>query len=977
MGRGACIGAITETGQSVRLIPFNADPHEGANSEYEVGEIWEVSAEPEGSPIPPHTENVVVHHKTRLHPAPDTRNLITAIELLMPPKTGGAEVLYDGLLQTTSNGGLYIGTETGIPAYSTLFWRPDQPLTLDKTGGEKLRYRYPTETGGCTLTFVRYGGPNSETPIETIPAGTLVRVSLAHWWSPNSGVEERCYAQISGWFLEDAERRDAATLLPDNRHPPGQIDTPSIEILRDVFGYEQFLSHQAEIIEHVRNGKDSLVVLPTGAGKSLCYQLPGCVFEGLTVVVSPLIALMEDQVKKLKQLGIPAAYLNSALKEKDYGEYRETMQAVRDGDVKLLYLAPESLVQRLEIHVMLDDSDVACLAIDEAHCISEWGHDFRPDYRALRLVRDRFPNAACVALTATATPQVQADIGHSLNIPTENHFIASFNRENLFMSVVPKVELLGQTLALLRTHAGDSGIIYCQRRKHVDRLCEALVASGISARPYHAGLDADIRMENQNAFMNNEVQVIVATIAFGMGIDKPDVRFILHAWMPRNLESYYQEIGRAGRDGKQSTCLLLFSREDEETIRDFIDDGDASQRERKHESLQQFIEWATSETCRRKTLLAYFGEPYTEQNCGMCDTCCRDRGEHVDLTLATQKFLSCIFRVEERGGAGVPGNEYFIGTLRDGDVRTPICLPSSVSDIISILRGERDAPIRVQEPDTLSTWGIGSEYSTDQWYALATQFRERGLFTCDTGTGRLRLTDAGHRINTRDVRPEDRFFGLSVAAVTVETDTHGIVELDTYAGSNAEQAYDRELFLKLRRKRKEIADAERVTTSRVMPTASLENIAIAMPQTDYEFRQVRGIGRVRMQYAAEFLPIIQDYCKAHGITPAARPPERSTPSRSASAEPIPEFDEELFEQLRAKRKEIADAENVQPYVIFHNSQLQDLAARLPRTEYEFSQIRGIRNRKMRHAAAFLPIIQDYCAEHNILSETGAAEISYL
>ncbi len=368
MGSGACIGAITEKGESVRLTPLNADPHDGANREYEVGDIWKITGEPETSLIPPHNENFVVHSKDRLYRTEDTRELISAIELLMPPKTGDPRELYEGLLQTTESGSLYLPPGSDVPSYSTMFWRTDQTLTLEREL-RKLRYRYPTENGGCTLTFVGF-----QKILETIPAGTLLRVSLAHWWRPQNTphVELRCYVQISGWFLEE-EAQEEPILPPGKRQPPQQTKTPSLEILKDIFEYEKFLPFQEEVIEHIRRGEDALVVLPTGAGKSLCYQLPACIFNGLTVVVSPLIALMQDQVMQLEQKGIRATFLNHTVEEE---EYVTRMHKVRQGEIKLLYIAPETLVQKPEIHDMLCDSDVACLAIDEAHCISQWGMIF-------------------------------------------------------------------------------------------------------------------------------------------------------------------------------------------------------------------------------------------------------------------------------------------------------------------------------------------------------------------------------------------------------------------------------------------------------------------------------------------------------------------------------------------------------------------------------------------------------------------------
>ncbi len=864
MGSGACIGAITEKGESVRLVPFNADPHDGANKEYKVGEIWKITGKPETSLTSPHNENFVVDKKSRLHTAKDTRDLISAIELLMPPKVGDPRNLYEGLLKTTENGSLYISPGDDVPSYSTAFWQTDQPLVLEKET-RKLRYRYPTENGGCTLTFVGF-----QKPLETIPAGTLLRVSLAHWWRPKNRphAELRCYVQLSGWFPEE-EAQEERMPPPETRQLPFQTNTSSLEILRDIFGHEQFLPFQEEIIEHIRNGEDTLVVLPTGGGKSLCYQLPACIFNGLTVVVSPLIALMQDQVIQLEQKGIHAAFLNHTVEEE---EYIATMQEVRSGKIKLLYIAPETLVQRPEIHVMLHDASVACLAIDEAHCIAQWGHDFRPNYRELDWVREQFPNAVCIALTATATPRVQIDIKQSLNFPESNAFIDSFDRENLFISVEPRFELLGQTLAFLKKHANESGIIYCQRRKHVDWLCEQLVAHGISALPYRAGLDNETRKQNQDAFLNGDTRVIVATIAFGMGIDKPDVRFVLHAWLPKDLESYYQEIGRSGRDGERAECLLLFSPDDEDTINEFIDDGHPAQREGRIEALQKLIAWTTSDECRRKALLDYFGEPYEHENCGMCDNCRKAKMEQVDLTIPAQKFLSCLHRILDWVNKNSTTPEevfdkaYFVGTLQGENTSIPICLPAGALYIIDILRGEKEEKIiKNKHHKLIRTWGKGKEYSKAQWCYLALQFFQNNLYERDREDGSLHLTDNGRKVNTTQITPADRFWRFPVDSVDMDSENSVIVELDTYESVFDEPYdYDPGLFERLCHKRRNIAEEELIQASRVLPRDSLKEMAAELPQTVEEFGQIRGIGRVRTErYADIFLPIIREYCKQH------------------------------------------------------------------------------------------------------------------
>ena len=821
MGSGACIGAITETGKSVRLVPFNADPHDGANREYEVGDIWEITGEPETPSIPPHNENFVVRKKSRLHTTEDMKDLVSAIELLMPPKTGHPRVLYEGLLKATGGGSLYVSTAGNLPSYSTAFWRTDQPLSRD-TAARRIRYRYPTKNGGCTFTFVGF-----QEPLETIPAGTLLRVSLAHRWRPTDqpDAEERHYTQISGWFLEDT-RRDAP-IRPDDvipTSPSTRTQTP-LDILKNVFGHAQFRPLQKDIIDHILKGQDALIVLPTGGGKSLCYQLPALLFDGVTVVVSPLVSLMQDQVMQLQNRRIRAAFLNHTVRDR---EYVTTMQAVRENKIKLLYLAPETLV-RPEILVMLDEADVACLAIDEAHCISEWGHDFRPEYRQLVSIRARFQNAVCVALTATATPRVQDDIKKLLKFGDGNQFTASFDRENLFIAVEPKVELLEQTFAFLNTHREGSGIIYCQTKKQVESLCRNLTARRISALPYHADLDSETRKQNQDSFINGDTRVIVATIAFGMGIDKADVRFVLHAGLPKEPESYYQEIGRSGRDGLPANCLLLFSYGDVDTANHFIAQGAPSERQGRQERLNTLISWATSRGCRRKALLAYFGEHYENENCGMCDNCRNSEIARVDLTTPAQKFLSCVLRTGELFGEAY---------------------------IIDVLRGSQQKKILNNGHDKLSTYGIGMEYNQTQWRYLSHQFLQHPLLARDARHGSLRVTEKGWGVLNGD----DPFWGLPVASDGIE------VSNTSETASEASNAYAPELFEQLRNKRKMIAEAEDVPAFVVFSDRTLREIAIHFPKTEAEFLQIHGVGPAKVEkYAEFFLPIIREYCQEHGI----------------------------------------------------------------------------------------------------------------
>ena len=914
MGSGACIGAITEKGESFRLIPYNADPHDGANTEYEVGDIWEISADPQTSLIPPHNENIVVYKKQRLHTTKDTKDLVSAIELLMPPKVGHPRELYEGLLRNTENGRLHVAKRSGIPFYSTTFWRTDQPLTLD-TEKQRLRYHYPTENGGCTFTFAGF-----QEPTKTIPAGTLLRVSLTHWWRPEDRpeVEERCYAQISGWFLEEITQEEQK---PSHEEKPPSLPTLTqnpLEILTNVFGHEQFRPFQETIINHILKRQDALIVLPTGGGKSLCYQLPALMFEGVTVVISPLISLMQDQVMQLQNRGIHAAFLNHTVGNT---EYVATMQHVRQGEIKLLYVAPETLV-RPEILVMLEDSDVACLAIDEAHCISEWGHDFRQEYRQLVSIRERFQKAVCVALTATATPRVQNDLKKLLKFDDGNEFIGSFDRENLFIAVEPKVELLEQTLAFLNRHRGESGIIYCQTKKQVESLCRNLTARRISVRPYHADLDNATRKQNQEAFIKGDIQVIVATIAFGMGIDKPDVRFVLHAGLPKEPESYYQEIGRSGRDGLPAECLLLFSYGDVDTINHFIDQGAQSEKQGRLERAQTLISWATSIVCRRKVLLTYFGEQYDQKNCGMCDNCRKSEIERIDLTVPAQKFLSCVLRAEELFGEAY---------------------------IIDVLRGSKQKKILNNGHDKLSTYGIGIEYNKTQWRYLSHQFLQHKLLERDTRHGSLRVTPKGWKV----INSKYKFWGFSVESIDIFT-------------PEVSSEYASELFELLRAERNRIAEVEGVHPNAVFHDKALQAMATYFPTSEESFRLMPSVGPSKSEkYADIFLPIIRDYCQEHEAKPIESTTKAVNTHQRAPEEPTTHVPE-LFERLRDKRKKVADEEGVPAFVVFHDKTLQEMATTFPRTTEAFIQIRGVSLAKTeKYADIFLPIIRAYCKEHGI------------
>lgn len=934
MGGGACIGAITETGKSVRLVPFNADPHDGANKEYNVGDIWKIAAElvPEVSLTPPHNENIVVHEKQHLHSTKDTKDLVSAIELLMPPRTGHPQELYEGLLQTTGGGRFYISKQGGIPPYSTTFWRTDQPLTLD-TEKQKLQYRYPTGNGGCTFTF---GG--FQEPIESIPAGTLLRVSLAHWWRPEEAPdrEQRCYAQISGWFLQVAKSDEPASPSNGGTASIVNADTKSLEVLKSVFGHVEFRPFQKEIIDHILKGQDALIVLPTGGGKSLCYQLPALIFDGLTVVVSPLISLMQDQVTQLQNRGINAAFLNSSV---IHSKYVTTMQAIRQAKIKLLYVAPETLV-RPEILTMLDESDVSCIAIDEAHCISQWGYDFRPVYRDLVSVRERFPNAVCTTLTATATPRVQKDIKELLKLGEGNEFVGSFDRENLFISVEPKVELHEQTLAFLNRHRDESGIIYCQTIRQVESICRNLADREISVHPYHANLDYETRKQNQEAFINGEIQVIVATIAFGMGIDKADVRFVLHAGLPKEPESYYQEIGRSGRDGLPSDCLLLFSQGDVGTIHYFIDQGAQSEKQDRIERLKTLVDWTTSLECRRKGILAYFGEQYKKQNCGMCDNCRKAEIERINLTIPAQKFLSCVVRTGQ-----IFGEAY----------------------IIDVLRGSQRKKIYENRHDQLTTYGIGTDYSKMEWRNLSHQLLQNQLLLRDAQHGSLRLTEQGWGV----LNGGELFWGFQVGATIKKPgldlrDALAKPQNDIVGTSEEPLEYASELFKQLQNKCEILAKTEQ---KRILNNRSLKEMATYFPRTRQAFMRIHGIGpKKTKQYADHFLPIICDYCREHGVESVEVITEPLN-SNDATSGKQNEYDQELFDRLRDKRKKVAEAEQVSPSTVFPIMSLKDMAAKLPQTVEAFMQIHDVGEGRKKYADIFLSIIRDYCKEYTVEVDT--------
>ncbi len=624
-------------------------------------------------------------------------------------------------------------------------------------------------------------------------------------------------------------------------------------ILHTVFGYDTFRPLQREVIRNVLNKHDTLAIMPTGGGKSLCYQIPALIFPGLTVVVTPLISLMKDQVEQLHELGIPALFLNSSL---SFEAYQENIQQVRSGQIKLLYVAPETLLTPRLLD-LIGSLPFSCLTIDEAHCISEWGHDFRPEYRQLVELRQRFPQAVCLALTATATPRVREDIRSSLDFSSSDEFIASFNRPNLNIEVAPKNNPLDQTLDFLQKYKGQSGIVYCFSRRQVDTLSASLVRRGYSARPYHAGLPDDERRQNQELFIRDDVQIMVATIAFGMGINKPDVRFIVHYDLPKSIESYYQEIGRAGRDGIQADCLLLYSYGDVHKLRYFIDQRQESEREMSYKQLEALTRYAESMVCRRVPLLAYFGESFNADNCGMCDICLNGARQQMDITIPAQKFLSCVVRTGELFGA------------------------AHISDVLLGSKNQKVLKFGHQE---LSTYGIGQELTRKQWFHIGRQLVQKGMLTEEPRYHSLKLSEKGAQV----LKTRQPVLGVVQAELPARKPAPKTGQID----------HDARLFEVLRAKRKELSDAAGIPPYVIFSDRTLYEMAAYFPRSTQSLLKIHGIGQVKAErYGQVFLAIVQDFCQEHGLAEQTRPSRQPLPAGQINME------------LKPRLLEVAEAYN--------------------------------------------------------------------
>ena len=593
--------------------------------------------------------------------------------------------------------------------------------------------------------------------------------------------------------------------------------------LKQYFGYDEFRYPQKEIITDVLSKKDVFVLMPTGGGKSLCYQLPALMQEGLTIVVSPLIALMKDQVDSLKQNGINAEFFNSSLTSSEKDRVRSQLI---EKQITLLYVAPERLMQDSFLEI-LQTLNISLFAIDEAHCISEWGHDFRPEYRKLSKIKSLFPEIPIIALTATATPRVKEDIQKQLKLGNASKYQASFNRENLFYSIKEKDDSLTQCLELIKKHVGESGIIYCHSRNNVEKLTEKLQLKGVNALAYHAGLEDDIRKKNQDRFIKEETIVMVATVAFGMGIDKPNVRFVIHADLPSNLERYYQETGRAGRDGLNSDCLLLFSLGDREKIKHFINlKPDEREQEVANAQLRQMIGYAQNSNCRRLSLLEYFGEPFPNKKCSYCDNCLNPK-EKFDATVVSQKILSCIFRVNQRFGT-----KY----------------------IADVLTGKRSAKIQENRHDNLSTFNIVKDYPTNDLQSFMSELISMGYIEQTDGKYPvLKLTEKSWAILKNKEKIDLTKPAVTAKSVAKSTTSEGI-------------PFNMTLFNILRELRRGLAAAQNLPPYIIFSDASLKEMATYYPRTKEEFSQIKGVGDQKLnQYGDIFIEEINKYCTPSGL----------------------------------------------------------------------------------------------------------------
>jgi ATP-dependent DNA helicase RecQ len=600
--------------------------------------------------------------------------------------------------------------------------------------------------------------------------------------------------------------------------------------LKEVFGYNQFRGTQEAVINNILAGKNTFVIMPTGAGKSLCYQLPALMMPGTAIVISPLIALMKNQVDQLNALGVNAQFLNSTLTKAEITKVkRETLS----GEVRLLYVAPESLTKEDTINFLLK-SKISFIAIDEAHCISEWGHDFRPEYRRIRTIIEALGNnLPIIALTATATPKVQIDIQKNLQMEEASLFKSSFNRKNLYYEVRPKVHTKKQLIKYVHSHKGKSGIVYCLSRKKVEEIAELLKVNDIRALPYHAGLDPHVRIANQDAFLNEDADVIVATIAFGMGIDKPDVRFVIHYDTPKSLEGYYQETGRGGRDGLEGNCLMFYSYNDILKLEKFNKDKSVTERDNARHLLQEMSAYAESSVCRRKQLLHYFGE-FVEKDCGFCDNCIKPK-EKFEAENEALLALKTVVQTEERFG---------------------------INHLSAVITGNENEYTKSYNHDKLEVYGAGRDRKPEFWNSVFRQILLAEYLEKDIDSyGILKITKKGLNFiaNPESITlSKDHDFSEEANSVEVEKEVVSI------------KAYDPALFDQLKALRKKLAKEKNLPPYVIFQDPSLEEMATVYPTTKDELSHINGVGAGKAtKFGKPFLDLISKYVEENEITTAS------------------------------------------------------------------------------------------------------------
>ncbi|MEQ9441062.1 MAG: DNA helicase RecQ [Cyclobacteriaceae bacterium] len=607
--------------------------------------------------------------------------------------------------------------------------------------------------------------------------------------------------------------------------------------LKQFFGYNYFRGNQEAIIQNILNRRNTFVIMPTGAGKSLCYQLPAIVQGGTAIVISPLIALMKNQVDQMNGFNINARFLNSTLSKSEITQVKNDTLKEK---IKLLYVAPESLTKEENIK-FLQEANISFVAVDEAHCISEWGHDFRPEYRRIKSIISQLKdNVPIIALTATATPKVQLDIQRNLQMEEADLFKSSFNRENLYYDVRPKTQIKKQLIKFIKQYPGKSGIIYCLSRKKVEEIAGFLQVNGIKAAPYHAGLDANVRVQNQDGFLNEDVDVIVATIAFGMGIDKPDVRFVIHYNVPKSLEGYYQETGRAGRDSREARCLMFYSYSDILKLEKFNKDKTVTERDNARHLLGEMIAYSESAVCRKRQLLHYFGE-YLPDNCGFCDNCVNPKEQYEGKEFVTIALLA-VQQTNERFG---------------------------INHLVDVIRGSENQYVKSYKHDELPVYGKGQEETAERWSSVLRQAMIAELLEKDIeNIGTIKLTSKGEQFL---LKPHSLMLSQNH---TFEEITENEENDGTLGQSNGTltqgQSYDENLFLRLKQLRKEIAKKKNVPPYVVFQETSLEEMATTYPTTKDEMAAVNGVGMGKvLKFGAPFLQLINEHVADNDIVTAS------------------------------------------------------------------------------------------------------------